>query len=229
MHPVHHCIMAHPPPVFRWPASPPLQGSVPVRSPASPAPPGDDPARHRSCGIAGRASVAARDGYNHFLPAFRCCNAGISCPHLNKGFYLNQYLLSNPLFIIGHNLFLPPSTWEICREGIEESTKYFPQSAHLNSWTVSRRRTAKEFPEKHSRVETPEPTGRIRERRSGLSGGTNKQVRRRGQGASVTTVVWSSGTVSIFCRVPLGQRISSESNFVASPRPMVTGSSDCER
>jgi len=84
------------PPVFRWPASPPLQGSAPARSPVSPAPPGDDPARHRSCGIAGTASVAARGGYSRFLPPLRFRNVDIASPHFNQVSNQNQYLLSNP-------------------------------------------------------------------------------------------------------------------------------------
>jgi len=34
--------------------------------------------------------------------------------------------------------------------------------------------------------------------------------------------------LSIFCTLPLGHRISRESTLAASPRPIVTGSSDCD-
>ena len=47
--------------------------------------------------------------------------------------------------------------------------------------------------------------------------------------ASVTTDNFSSGTESNFCRCPLDQRISTESSLAASPSPMVTGNSDCDK
>ena len=45
---------------------------------------------------------------------------------------------------------------------------------------------------------------------------------------SVTVIGRSISTFSTFCRVPLGQLISTLSTLSALPNPMVTGSWDCE-
>jgi hypothetical protein len=46
---------------------------------------------------------------------------------------------------------------------------------------------------------------------------------------SVMVIGRSISTFSTFCLVPLGQLISTLSTLSAFPKPMVTGSSDCER